>query len=159
MQQLKDLQLDRPQPNETGLSLSKASATQLPTSSVKALAVLMSQTANYFAHQPIAKETAKVWMARWAELTQTFGLEVFQAGLSKAVHSSEFFPLPVKVEKACEEVKADIRREAYRLKVAAEEAERDREYAEILRSKREEPEKWTNMAEIYRDYKADPKAN
>ena len=125
--------------SETSVSLSKVSPTQLPTSSVQGVAVLMAQTAAYFPHQTIVPATSKVWLARWMELTKTYGLEIFEAALSKVVHESEFIPMPAKIEAQCKRLHGDkINRDA--------QERRTRECEQWRKHREDHPEEYIHLA-------------
>lgn len=149
MEPLRDLQFDKPQQNETGISLVKQSSMELPPSSARALATMMAQTQSYFPHQSIPKDTAAVWMSRWVEIMKLFGLETFRDGLSKAVNESEFIPLPFKIEKACSTIRGERRIKEAEGAREAQRAEERRIIAENERSRRENPEAWVSVRDCF----------
>lgn len=91
-----------------GAQHSSDTRSQSPTLSRQELGSLsrsMEVAKSYFPNQTIELETSKAWLTVWAAIAGKYGLQRFETALGNVCRGSEWFPLPVAIERECGELK------------------------------------------------------
>lgn len=146
MEPIRSIAVNQPQSNAS-VSLTTRSGPPLPAGMGMALATLMAQTQARYPNQTLPEGTPDMYLVEWEEIALKYGLAMFQAGLSRVLRNSRFFPDPLDIREACWGLRnAEIRQAETDRELAARKA-----YAEDVAA---HPENYVTMGDLMREFEA-----